>query len=70
MLKMVLAFNHKAKDALSSGVKIETILSLDVRERIARAKYTSEDQFEQYYKDTLAEIDSIFAELQSKEAEA
>ncbi|MEG0306563.1 MAG: V-type ATP synthase subunit A [Clostridium sp.] len=43
MLKLILLFKKEAERALSSGVYLDKILGLKVRDRIARSKYISED---------------------------
>jgi len=47
MLKMVLSFYHEAKRALDNGVYLEKIVNLDVRNKIARAKYLVEEEVDQ-----------------------
>lgn len=51
MLKLVLSFEDEAKRALSSGIYLSKILSLEVRDRIARAKYIHEEDI-----DTIGDI--------------
>jgi V/A-type H+-transporting ATPase subunit A len=46
MLKLVLYFGQAARQALERGVSITDIESMDVRERIARAKYEPEDRLD------------------------
>jgi V/A-type H+-transporting ATPase subunit A len=46
MLKLVLYFGSAASDALQRGVAISAIEEMDVRERIARAKYEPEDRLD------------------------
>lgn len=68
MLNMVLNFYYQAKRALESNVYINDILSLEVRENIARAKYLSEEEIEkidEIDKEVVRKID----ELISKQAE-
>ncbi len=60
MLKLVLAFQVEAERALTSGVYLNKILKMAVRDKIARAKYISEDQ--------MSKIDDIYIDL-SKETE-
>ena len=55
MLSLILDFKSKAKNALDSGVYLDKILNLDVRDKIARSKYIPENQ--------LSKIDDIFSEL-------
>ena len=68
MLNMVLNFYYQAKRALESNVYINDILSLEVRENIARAKYLSEGEIgkiDEIDKEVVRKID----ELISKQAE-
>ena len=68
MLNMVLNFYYQAKRALESNVYINDILSLEVRENIARAKYLSEEEIgkiDKIDKEVVRKID----ELISKQAE-
>lgn len=51
MLKLVLSFEDEAKRALSAGIYLSKILSLEVRDRIARAKYIHEEDI-----DTIGDI--------------
>jgi V/A-type H+-transporting ATPase subunit A len=60
MLKLVLAFQVEAEKALAAGVYLDKVLKMEVRDRIARSKYISEDQ--------MSKIDDIFTDL-SKEVE-
>jgi V/A-type H+-transporting ATPase subunit A len=46
MLRLVLRFHEEAQRAIGGGVSIEDILQLEVRERIARAKYVPEEELD------------------------
>jgi len=46
MLKMVLHFYHEGLRALKNGIYLKDILALEVRDRIARAKYLEEKDIE------------------------
>lgn len=70
MLKMIMAFSKECRSALSNGVKVEKLFALPVSEKIARAKYVPEDQFEAYFKDILAEIETSVANVVSEEVSA
>ena len=70
MLKMIMAFSKECRSALSNGVKVEKLFALPVSEKITRAKYVPEDQFEAYFKDTLAEIETSVANVVSEEVSA
>lgn len=55
MLKLVLFFYDEAQRALNAGIYLKELLDLEVRDKIARSKYVSEDNIEN--------IDGIFNEL-------
>lgn len=67
LLKLVLAFYHHAKDALEGGIRIENIFAMEIRERIARAKFIPESEFDKYYEDTVSEMEKEFAALMKEE---
>lgn len=60
MLKLVLAFHVEAEKALAAGVYFNKILQMDVRDKIARAKYIPETE--------MSKIDDINIDL-TKEVE-
>ncbi|WP_084284235.1 V-type ATP synthase subunit A [Clostridium lundense] len=55
MLKLVLKFGEEAERALKAGVYLKDILNLEIRDKIARAKYISEDE--------ISAMDNISEEL-------
>lgn len=55
MLKLIMEFNQLGQDALEAGAELSQITSLDVRERIGRAKYIPEEK--------MSELDTIMTEL-------
>ncbi|KEI97076.1 ATP synthase subunit A [Clostridium botulinum A2B7 92] len=55
MLKLVLFFYDETQRALNAGIYLKELLDLEVRDKIARAKYISEESIEN--------IDAIFNEL-------
>lgn len=55
MLKLVLFFYDEAQRALDDGIYLKEILDLEIRDKIARAKYVAEEKIEK--------IDEIFSEL-------
>ncbi|OOM07281.1 V-type ATP synthase subunit A [Clostridium saccharobutylicum] len=58
MLKLIISYKREAERALESGVYLSDILSLeDLKDRIARSKYVSENQ--------LDKIDEIYTNLTS-----
>ncbi|HHT21308.1 MAG TPA: V-type ATP synthase subunit A [Tissierellia bacterium] len=60
MMDLILAFYGEAREALSKGVYLNEVLSLPVRDKIARAKYVTQDN--------LQEIDQIKGELKDEVA--
>jgi V/A-type H+-transporting ATPase subunit A len=62
MLKMVLHFYNEGSRALKNGVYLKDILALEVRDRIARAKYLEEKDIEKI-NDINAEMTSAVEEL-------
>lgn len=46
MLKLILEFHNQGERALDSGAEFSEIIDLPVRERIGRAKYTSEEEID------------------------
>ncbi len=48
MLKLIMTFHHQALQALEDGKPLQDILNTPVREKIARAKYVSEDELETF----------------------
>lgn len=69
ILKMVLTFYNESVVALEKGVDINRILDMDVREKIARAKYVAEDEIEAYMDDTAAELTKTLDRLMKEEVE-
>ena len=58
MMSAIIKFYDKSVEALNDGADIETIVSLAARERIGRIKYTAEENIEQEYKSTMAQLDN------------
>lgn len=61
MLKMMTSFYDVAEKAVVAGATIEDILSNPVTEKINRARYTPEDEFEAYQANVMKELESAFA---------
>ncbi|NLL80776.1 MAG: V-type ATP synthase subunit A, partial [Tissierellia bacterium] len=64
MLRLVLAFYDEGLRALESGVYLKDIENMEVREKIARAKYTREeeiDKIDQIQKELKEEIDELIS---------
>lgn len=58
MLKLILGFHKEAERALKTGVYLEKILAMEVRDKIARSKYIAESE--------ISRIDEITTELTSE----
>lgn len=65
MLKLILLFKKEAERALDSGVYLNKILSLKVRDRIARSKYIAEENIntiDQIADELVEEINQLISE--------
>ena len=58
MMRAILAYYHKAKEALANGADIEMLVNLPVRERIGRYKYVPEDKVRDEFESIKALLDS------------
>jgi V/A-type H+-transporting ATPase subunit A len=56
LLKIILEFHHTGMDLLEKGAKLEIILEMKVRERIARARTVPEAEWPQEYEAIMAAI--------------
>lgn len=65
MLNLVLRFSEEAKRALEAGIYLNKILSLEVRDKIARAKYIPETDISKM-KDIAKELESEIEKLISE----
>ncbi len=70
ILKLVLQFYHEAQNALAAGVPVSAIFGLDVREKIARAKYAQEEEAQAYLASATQELESSMKELIAGEVSA
>ena len=61
MLQMMLKFYDQAQEALRGGATIDDILQDEVTEKINRARYTPEDEFETYKANVMGELENAFA---------
>ncbi len=61
MLQMMVKFYDEARRALEGGATVDDILANPVTEKINRARYTPEDEFEAYKNDVIKELDDGFA---------
>jgi len=60
MMRMVTTFYQSAEEALKEGVPIDEIIQNPVVQKIARARYTPEKNFQSYLEDVLSEIEGAF----------
>ena len=70
ILKMVLTFYNESVNALEKGVDVNSILKMEVRERIARAKYISEDEISSYIDEAAGELTETLDRLIKEEVSA
>jgi V/A-type H+/Na+-transporting ATPase subunit A len=61
MLQMMIKFYDQARTAIEKGATVDEILGNDVTEKINRARYVPEDEFDSYRDGVLKELDSSFA---------
>jgi V/A-type H+-transporting ATPase subunit A len=69
MLKLIMGFYYKGKQALEDGATIKDLFNLPVRERIGRAKYTPEDQVATAFYSIEEDLNKQIEALVSKEVE-
>ena len=62
MLDLVLHFYHEGQRALKNGIYLNDLINLEVRDRIARAKYLEEKDIEKI-KDIKVELTKVIDDL-------
>ena len=67
MMKLVLAFYEKSVDALNKGFHTTMLITMPVREKIGRYKYTTDADIESEYKNVEEELDKEVAAAFGKE---
>ena len=67
MMNLVLAFYEKSMDALNKGASMNALLTMAVREKIGRYKYTVTDQIESEDESIMSELDAEIADTFGKE---
>ena len=70
MMKVIQEFYNKVLKSVQTGINIDDVVSLPVRERIGRMKYTPEDKIDTVMKDILNELDKELEILSDKGGEA
>jgi len=63
MLRLILKFYEKSRQAVNSGVPLSNILSLGVREDLARIKIIRADEFDEMSVKINEKIDKEFGQL-------
>ena len=63
LLKLVLKYYDRAKEALNAGAGIEAVTDAEVRVRIGKAKQVPEQEFERIFEDIATEIDKEMEQL-------
>ncbi len=61
MLQMMVKLNDQAAAFLRDGGTVDEVLQQPVIEKINRARYVPEDEFESYLGDVLGELDTAFS---------
>lgn len=61
MLQMIIKLNDTAGKALAAGATVDDLLQDPVMEKVNRARYVAEDEFEDYKSNVLRELDNAFA---------
>ncbi len=61
LLQMMISLNDQARRALDGGATVDDILKNEVVEKVSRARYVPEDEFEAYKASTLKELENAFA---------
>lgn len=69
MLQLVLSYYDLAKPMLARIKQVNALFTLPVREKIARAKYVSEDDIEAYVATTIEELEQQLKALLNQEVE-
>ena len=70
ILKLILTFYNESVSVLEKGVDVAKILGMEVREKIARAKYVSEEEIESYIDHTNEELIKTLEQLTKEEVSA
>jgi V/A-type H+-transporting ATPase subunit A len=60
IMQLVTAFHRQAEAGLKAGVTIDDIIQNPVLEKISRARYVAEEEFENYLEEVLSRIAEAF----------
>jgi V/A-type H+-transporting ATPase subunit A len=66
LASLILYFRDRAKESLDTGVSVDDIAALAVRERIGRAKEADVNSFNEDYEEIKREIDSALTDLERR----
>lgn len=69
LLKLIMQYYYKGKEALEAGADVQKIFDLPVRERIGRGKYVEEDKIDSTFAEIEKELNKQMEALVSKEDE-
>ncbi len=66
MMQMVIAFYEKTTEALNEGASLNDLISLPVREKIGRYKYTKEENIKEEYDNIISTLEAEIKEALSR----
>ena len=66
MMQMVIAFYEKTTEALNEGAGLNDLISLPVREKIGRYKYTKEENIKEEYDNIISTLEAEIKEALSR----
>ena len=67
LMKLVVAYYEQGKEALDKGAGIQNLVKLEVREKIGRFKYVTEDNLDKEYEAVLKQLIEEIANVLGKE---
>ena len=67
MMKLILAYFDRSNEALQSGIAVDTLVALPVRERVGRFKYVEPERMQEEYQSVLSQLDAEIAQAGEKE---
>ena len=67
MMRLVIGYYEKSREALEQGASIQGLIRMAVREKIGRYKYTNEADIEKEYQLVSEELTKEIAKLIGKE---
>ena len=67
LMKLVVAYYEQGAEALEKGAGIQDLVKLEVREKIGRFKYVTEDNLDNEYEAVLKQLSEEIANVLGKE---